>query len=297
MPVTEFICPNGQKVGVEKCLKSCVREQRCMFLPTLRAVAKSVDRKLEQPTVTELIAGNRETYLKKMTGYAVSPESVLYALQGQGVHAVHDQYAGGAILSEERLRDDTTSGQFGRYGQLLGSDDGVLGDLKVTSSYKIMRALGYYRKSVATGEVYKTGAKKGQPKYRQQIFTDGVRFVFEWAVQLNYYRMLLEAQGFEVHDMYIQAICRDYNLRLASERGIDRHIYLIPIKKISDRWLKRYFAHKAKVLRNSLKNHVLPPVCSSRERWHDRKCRDYCEVAAVCPYGARLMADAMEKAV
>ena len=126
MPVTEFICPNGQKVGVEKCLKSCVREQRCMFLPTLRAVAKSVDRKLEQPTVTELIAGNRETYLKKMTGYAVSPESVLYALQGQGVHAVHDQYAGGAILSEERLRDDTTSGQFALYGQLLSSDDGVI---------------------------------------------------------------------------------------------------------------------------------------------------------------------------
>ena len=107
MPVTEFICPNGQKVGVEKCLKSCVREQRCMFLPTLRAVAKSVDRKLEQPTVTELIAGNRETYLKKMTGYAVSPESVLYALQGQGVHAVHDQYAGGVILSEERYHKRT----------------------------------------------------------------------------------------------------------------------------------------------------------------------------------------------
>ena len=44
-----------------------------MFLPTLRSVAESLNRKLDKPSVTELIAGTRETYLKKTQPYAVDP--------------------------------------------------------------------------------------------------------------------------------------------------------------------------------------------------------------------------------
>lgn len=32
----------------------------------------------------------------------------------------------------------------------------------------------------------------------------------------------------------------------------------------------------------------LPPVCTAKERWHDRKCLGYCAVAANCPYGRML---------
>ena len=288
MPATQFICPDGRKIAIEECLKKCPNKQRCMFLPTLRAVANTVDRKLDEPTVTELISGSRETYLKKTIEYAVSPESTLYALQGQGIHGIHEEYTGGEILSEIRLGNGTTSGKFDLYGQLLGSDDGVLGDLKVTSSYKLMKALGIYKKYIATGEVYKTGAKKGQPKYRQEFRYDGVHHVLEWAIQLNYYRMLLESQGFKVNSMYIQALCRDFGVRISAERGIDKQLYIIPINKISDRWLVRYFNHKADVLRQARETKVLPPICSARERWKDRKCLDYCDVANQCPYGARL---------
>ena len=288
MPATQFICPDGRKIAIEECLKKCPNKQRCMFLPTLRAVANTVDRKLDEPTVTELISGSRETYLKKTIEYAVSPESTLYALQGQGIHGIHEEYTGGEILSEIRLGNGTTSGKFDLYGQLLGSDDGVLGDLKVTSSYKLMKALGIYKKYIATGEVYKTGAKKGQPKYRQEFCYDGVHHVLEWAIQLNYYRMLLESQGFKVNSMYIQALCRDFGVRMSAERGIDKPLYVIPINRISDRWLVKYFNHKANVLRNAKKTNILPPICSARERWKDRKCLDYCDVANQCPYGARL---------
>ena len=62
-----------------------------MFLPTLRAVAKSIDRKISAPTVTELIAGTRET---------------------------------------ERLKDEITSEQFDLFGKILDADEGVPGDLK-----------------------------------------------------------------------------------------------------------------------------------------------------------------------
>ena len=288
MPATKFICPNGQQIKISECLKSCPNLQRCMFLPTLRAVANSLDRKISEPTVTELIAGVRETFLKKTSEYAVDPSSVLYALQGQAIHSINECHSHGEILSEERLKDEITSGQFDLFGKIIDSDDGVLGDLKVTSSYKLMKALGIYKVDVPTGDFFKTGAKKGQPKTRKEFRYDGVKDVLEWAIQLNYYRMLLEKQGFKVSKMFIQAICRDSNLRIALERGIDKSVYIIPIHKISDCWLKKYFNHKAKVLRKALEKNFLSPLCSHRERWSNRKCLDYCAAREHCPYSLSL---------
>ena len=289
MPATQFICPNGQQIKISDCLKICPNVQRCMFLPTLRAVANSLDRKITEPTVTELISGTRETFLKKTSEYAVDPPSILYALQGQAIHSINEKNTQGEILSEERLKDEITSGQFDLFGKIIDTDDGVLGDLKVTSSFKIMKALGIYKEKVDTGEVYKSGLKKGLPKFKSELRYDGVKEVFEWAIQLNYYRMLLEKQGFKVSKMFIQAICRDSNLRIAAERGIDKTVYIIPINKISDTWLQKYFQHKAKILNNALKTKILPPVCSVRERWNDRKCLDYCAARENCPYAQNLL--------
>ena len=69
MPATKFICPDGRKITIKRCLAACPKKERCMFLPTLRAVAESLDRGIKGATVTELISGVREAYLKKI-GYA-----------------------------------------------------------------------------------------------------------------------------------------------------------------------------------------------------------------------------------
>ena len=294
MPATKFICPNGQRIRIADCLRSCPNSQRCMFLPTLRAVAKSLERKISEPTVTELIAGVRETYLKKTSSYAVEPASILYALQGQAIHSINEQQTQGAILSEERLKDDITSGQFDLFGKILDADEGVLGDLKITSSFKLMKALGIYKIKVDTGEVYKSGLKKGQPKFKTELRYDGVRNLLDWSIQLNYYRLLLERAGFKISRMYIQAICRDTSLRIAAERGIDKPVYIIPINKISDHWLNRYFQHKAKLLRETIKSKTLPPICSFRERWGNRKCLAYCAARENCPYAQRLQSQKQE---
>ena len=290
MPATKFICPDGKRIDIADCLSSCPNQQRCMFLPTLRAVANSLDRKISEPTVTELIAGTRETYLKKTTDYAVDPASILYALHGQAVHSINERHTQGNILSEERLKDEITSGQFDLFGKILDADDGVLGDLKITSSFKLMKALGIYKVKVDTGEVYKSGLKKGQPKFRTELRYDGVRDLLDWAIQLNAYRMLLERVGFKISRMYIQALCRDSGLRIAAERGIDKPVYIIAINKISDHWLQRYFLHKAKLLRDAINNNTLPPVCSFRERWGNRKCLGYCAAREHCPYAQKLTA-------
>lgn len=284
MPATNFICPTGNKVPIKRCLSKCPNGKRCMFLPTLKAVAASLDRKLDKPTVTELICGTRETFLKKTTDYAVDPVQQLYALHGSAVHTINQNYADANIFCEVRLQDDITSGKFDLFGQILDTDDNTLGDYKITSSYKLMRALGYYKVDVPTGEVYKTGLKKGQPKTRKEWRTDGVHYVLDWAIQLNYYRILLEERGFKVERMVIQAMCRDYNLRIAKERNIKSPMYLIPINRISDHWIKLYMKTKAERLQRALLNDEMPIRCSSRECWHGRKCKDYCAVADKCPY-------------
>ena len=295
MPATKFVCKNGSAIPIKQCLSYCPNGQRCMFLPTLRSVAESLNRKLDKPSVTELIAGTRETYLKKVQHYAVDPMQQLYAVHGTAVHTIQEGHNEGNIIAEERLADDITSGKFDLYGQIVDLSDNTLGDYKVTSSFKLMKALGYYKVDVPTGEVYKTGLKKGQPKTRKEWHTDGVRHLLDWAVQLNYYRILLEDAGFKVKDMVIQALCRDYSLRMASERNITRPLYLIRINKISDRWIKLYMAVKAKRLQKAILENHLPARCSTRERWHDRKCQSYCDVVEFCPYG-RLIKRAAERA-
>ena len=285
MGATEFKCPSGNKVKIKTCLAKCPSNQRCMFLPTLRAVADSLDRKIKEATVTELLCGTRETYLKKTTDYAVDPVQQLYALHGSAVHTINEGFTDGNMLSEERLADDVTNGKFDLYGQIIDFNDNTLGDYKITSSYKLMRALGYYKVDVPTGEVYKTGIKKGQPKTKKEWRTDGVRHILDWAIQLNYYRILLEQRGFEVKDMKIQAFCRDFSLRIAAERNITSPLYIININKISDHWIKLYMETKAKRLKRALETKELPPVCTVKERWKNRKCLDYCAVADNCEYG------------
>lgn len=290
MPATQFICPNGDKISIDDCLKKCKRGKRCMFLPTLRAIAKSLDRKIKQPSVTELIAGVRETYLKKVTEYAVDPFSVVYSLQGQAIHSIHEKNSEG-ILSEVRLEDGITSGRLDLYGNLLDEGVDMLGDLKVTNSYKLMKALGIYKVDVETGEIYKSGLKKGQPKTRKEFRYDGIKEILDWAIQINYYRRLLEKEGYSVSRMVIQAICRDSNLKTAAERGITEKSYLIEIHKISDHWLQKYFSKKAAMLRDAMATKELPPICTPRERWNDRKCLDYCAARENCPYARRLIAE------
>ena len=291
MGATEFKCPSGDKVKIKSCLENCINGKRCMFLPTLRAVAKSLDRKLDEPTVTELLCGTRETYLKKTTDYSVDPIQQLYAIHGSAVHTINEGFTDGNMLSEERIVDDVTSGKFDLYGQIIDFSDKTLGDFKVTSSFKLMKALGYYKVDVPTGEVYKTGVKKGQPKTKKEWRTDGVRHILDWGIQLNYYRILLEQKGFEVKDMKIQAFVRDFNLRMAAERNITCPVYIININKISDRWVKLYMETKAKRLKEALETKKFPPVCSAKERWNDRKCLGYCAVAEHCPHAQILKQD------
>ena len=287
MPAQKFICPDGKEESIGECLVECRMKERCMFLPTLQAIAKAQERPCDF-TVTELIGGTREAYLKRVHHYTIDPQKQIFSFQGNAVHSYLNQHSHVRILQEVRLHGDGYSGQFDAYGQLMSLERDTLGDVKVTSSYKIMKALGYYQEEYPSNLVYKSGARKGQPRKIKVWKDDGVRGVFEWALQLNAYRLLLSQYGLPVNRMVIQAICRDGSLRVAYERNLDRSVYLIPIRRISDYWIELYLQAKLKKLKSALENESVPPICSRRERWNDRKCKDYCEVASYCDYAQSL---------
>ena len=88
----------------------------------------------------------------------------------------------------------------------------------------------------------------------------------------------------------IQAICRDYGLQIANQRNIDKPVHLIEVNRISDRWIQRYLTQKAADLDEAFASGTLPPPCKPRERWGDRKCLRYCDVAFACDHAQSLTA-------
>lgn len=284
MGATNFICPSGNNVKIKDCIDSCPSGMRCMSKATLVSVADSVkDRNLGgQYSVTELISGSREIVLKKTSEYSINPQDQIFSMHGSAVHSICMGSVSDDVLTEIRLANELYTGQIDAYGDLLGNGKKILLDYKVTSSFKAAMALSYYKVDEPTGEFYKTGAKKGQEKTRKVMKTGGVRHILEWAIQVNAYRMLLEEHNFPVEEMWIQIYVRDYSLRIAAERNIEKPIYLIKVNKISDIWIKRYFAIKKRRLDEAMATGVLPPFCSKRESWNGRKCQDYCNVFEAC---------------
>lgn len=283
MPATEFICPDGNRIKIADCLGNGCRLSgdlpggRCLSVRTLRAIA---DQRPWQgkPSTTQLLKGTREAYLEIITDYAIDPQNALFRIHGSKAHAYLDQFVGRDELSEERLHTEYNSGMFDLYDEATHT----LYDNKFSGSYKIMRALGLHQIDVPTGEVYKSGKNKGQPKTRKEWVAGGRKDRLDWAIQMNDYRMKLEALGFPVEHMIIEAIARDGGCWIAQRRGIQQNGVLIEINRISDHWIRRYMRKKAELLLRALETRQVPPKCKPRERWSGRKCEKYCNVREAC---------------
>jgi len=94
--------------------------------------------------------------------------------------------------------------------------------------------------------------------------------------------MKIEALGFPVHMMAIEALCRDGGTYIAKNRGITFNGALIPVNHISDHWIKKYMKTKAEALHKALQTGEIPPQCKPRETWNGRKCEKYCSVKKAC---------------
>jgi len=280
-----FICPDGRKVKVKDCLQECVNHNRCLTLPTLRAIARQREW-TGVPSVTQLLKPTRMAFLEITTDYAIDPDDHAFALVGTQHHEKVARFDFN-VLAEEALKAFSVTG----IPDLLEEENSefVLTDYKLLGSFKIRKCLGLVEKKIPdpSGEVYKRsgkGFKKGDLKMITTFEVDKNKVdMRDYELQLNMYRILYEKIGFPIARMRIQATCREgKQLYIAQQRGIERNIYLIPVKKIDDKECITYFSKKREALLSALERKKLPPKCAGWEAWDGRRC-DFCDVHEFCP--------------
>lgn len=257
MPAIGFICPDNEKVLFEECFKECrigfiLPAERCKAIPFLKRV--SWQRKWTGvPSVTELLQGTREMWLKITRDYYINPDNRTYALLGTGIHGVLEKLTTGDHLSEERLIGDICSGQFDFYD----GESQILFDYKTWSSYKL--------------------ADLDKPEKRASS-------LLQTSIQLSYYRDVLKEhlpEGYTVKKLAVQVINRDGGTWVSRSRGIVERSPLILINGVSSHWVKKYLNRKKELLEEALKKDYAPP-CRRTDSWGGRKCNGYCDVAEIC---------------
>jgi len=276
-----FICPDGQKTKFEECFKECRMKERCVTLPTLKVISQQREW-TGKPHVTQCLKGTLEAYRLIVIPYYVSPQRAAFRLLGSNHHKLLEAPADLPVLDEQLFSEDDAESQ----GQPDLWDDGTLTDYKTWGSFKVAKALGLYKVDVPTGEIYKSGAKKGQPKTRKETRQSNDKIDMDDAIyQINRYRIFYEDAGFKVKKMQVQATVRDGGLMAAQRTGVDRNIYVIPIPLLEDRQVLEYFGEKSRRLIEAMTEGFCKPeyFCAKEECWNGRKCEGYCDVSEGCP--------------
>ena len=266
--------------------------QRCATIPFLTLIG--YDRKWEGVSPSSAGNGPRYLYLKAVTDYAVDPNSRVFAAFGTGTHTKLSIYAYTKdVLSEEALSDDKIKG----IADCLETDESdsryyVLTDYKTVGSYKLAIWLGIVsetnEETILDDEgkpvLLRSGKNKGQPKTRKNrtIITDPKKAdMREVELQLNRYRLLFEKHGFPVSRIQIQAIPRDGGTYIAKNRGIDKNLYMIPVKKLSNQFVMEFYQILSDKVNQAFKTGYVRQ-CNNWENWDGRRCEGFCEVREAC---------------
>ena len=298
MPAVGFKCPNdmGYTYWNKECkCDSCPNP--CMAKPALQAAARQRPWS-GKPSVTQLIQPTLPTFLAIVHDYFIDPMTTVASMIGTNSHSAFENAQPNNWLAEVRLEDDITSGQFDAYDTTTKT----LWDWKFFGAFRIAKALGYTPRW--TKKIITRGKNKGQEKWEQVFEYGGVRDIREIAIQLNYYRYLMENQGLEVKSIKVNMFLRGGLDATAKRYGLTQPAYIVPINFISKSWVRKYMVMKYDALMRALDefkkewdstwdDSMIPEwlsICSRRDRWDnsktypDRKCRDWCNVHEFCPY-------------
>jgi len=288
MPLTGFEYPDGDIVSLEDVNTGNVDVMRMgIALPTLLHMAKQRDNN-RPPSTTELLIGTCQAYLQRKVDYTINPQDNAFALAGTMHHSKLEDSANEVDMglnAEVALEYEGITGIVDLYDE----NNKTLIDYKNTGSYKITRLLGIqFKYGKHPTERYKRSGKWGKVGSRKRIkifYEDPETADFgEWGWQINWYRLLLEKNGYPVDDMYIQATVRDGGIAMARDRGVDKNIYLIKVPYIHNDHLLDKFLTNRDDLVDALRNDSLPDICNDEETWDGRKCEAYCPVRFKCPY-------------
>lgn len=289
MPAKWIRCPDGEIIEIEKCLskKGCRMNERCGTVPFLRLVC--FDREFRGITPSSAGNGIRYIYLKATTDYTVNPQDRVWAVLGIGTHdkLAMERYTEN-VLSEEELTDKQMKG----IADVLEEDENeegkyVLSDYKTWGSFKLCKGMGLTKveREILDKEgnpiLKQRGKNKGKPKTEKIPVIDPVKAdLSSEEYQLNAYRIRFEKWGFPVSRMQLQVMPRDGNTQSARLRGINRNVYILPIKRLEDEAVKSYYEGKKMYLQLAFINKWYPK-CTLYERWEGNRCK-FCEVREKC---------------
>lgn len=295
MPLTHFKCPDGALIETLDCFAECRMGERCSTMPWL--VKISEERPWDgTPHVTQLISGTMESFLNITTPYYVDPIGNGPAFMTLG-SAVHKYLENSALeIGHPSEFHFITPGVIqGTVDYLEPNPDGTynMWDYKTWGSYAVAKNMGIV--------AIKTG--KGKTSNITRKYDPGKVDNFDIAMQMNGYRIELEKLDIHIRDMFVQAIVRDGNTYTAKSRAITESVSKVPVNRLDDDYVSRYFSLKGEALMRAIETwqrrvelgdefHTMPGdtepiICSKEENWQEFKCKQYCSVAYACPVGRK----------
>ena len=294
MPATKFMCPDSETIEIAKCLEvgGCRMPERCATLPYLRLIG--FDREWKGVSPSSAGNGPRSLYLKATRDYTIDPQDRVWAAFGTSTHeklSIHSFTNN--VLSEERLSDEKMQG----IADCLEVDETqdnrhILTDYKTWGSFKVAKAIGIMSEKTdepvldegGKSVILKSGKNIGKAKTKKKtiITVDPSKADLKGEeLQLNRYRLFFERYGFKISKIQIQVVSRDGGTYIAKSRGVDKNLYIIPIKILPDDEVLSFY--------NSLSLEVAEAFetgrirkCNEWESWEGRRCEGFCEVAEFC---------------
>lgn len=184
-------------------------------------------------SVTQLIAPPQIRYLKNKYKGKITEEAsdCIWRLMGQAVHTILER-ANSTDIREERLYTDILGWRVSGKFDNLALENGHLSDYKITSTYAV---------------------KSPKP---------------DWEEQLNCLAYLCKQNGYEVKELSITAILRDWNrFGRYKQKDYPKHnVAVIPISLWPTEKTVMYIEFKIAAHQMADNGHVLK--CSDEDRWH-----------------------------
>jgi len=267
MPLKGFKCPSGYgNVPLSYCEEEC--PANCYPLPMLASFDDEREVKPGHYSGSELPKPAQQVYLTRNFDYWVDPESRLFMTFGTAVHHV---FEGGLSRLEDKdrfimerrasVRIET------KFGEVTFSGKPDLIDTKTNTMYDYKVAPAY------TVNKHKRAAARGG------WFTE------DDIVQQNIYRAMFHPG---VKHSKLVFIVRNWSNQVAREDKVKKiEIVDVPLGEISDvtAWVHARVSTFLGVQQSPEKC----PLCTAKDTWDGRRCRDYCDARDVCGQAKREM--------
>jgi|GEM_PF-6649858 hypothetical protein len=256
MPIKGFVCPDGENVCYEECLKKCRLSdsycgKRCLPEGYLAACLPDKSRPVGQISVTQISKPTLQTILEKNIDFYVEPDRNIDAIRGSSHHYFLEKVKDSGYIDndryvcEQRIYGEHFNGQIDNFDKL----EGIIWDYKFVNGYK-MKLMD------------------------ADILANSKDYVF----QQNCYRMLLQSQGHKVNKMMI--FCAAYDVKYG--RGRTLGTFDVPL--LEDDYIIETVKKKVSELSfySEMYPDILPDKCE--ETWGGKRCTTYCTVNFACPH-------------